>query len=210
MKKPGYFWTDEREADLKTRLEALGADEGLIRFLWEWGFPTWEKDQIIPRVRGTRWQSYQRKIKRSLQKAWPEEWRTIWREEHLPWFRASRNTELHLRSGPTRSEIATVELVRKRGRPREIPWSFVWLLQAYFRRVTKQGRPYWPEITEIVAKYSGHDYQDPYDLQSAWQKNKGAFREGNAEFDADTFLESYLRLYGRRLRAGKSGGSERE
>lgn len=199
MEKPSHFWTDEREADLKDRLEALGADERFIRFLWNEHCPTWVEDQIIPRIRGKGLQSYMRKEKRRLQKAYPEEWRRIWQEECLPQFKASRNEELHFRSGPAGSEIATVELVRRRGRPRKAPpgaMGVVWLLQAYFRRLS--DRPCWRAIAEILAKYSGHDYGDYHDLQSAWQNEKTAFKEGG-EWDADVFLESYLRLYERRF-----------
>jgi len=153
-------------------LKGVNADEGFLRFLWEQHFPTRQEDLIIPEAEKKLRDSELRKLKRQRQRANPDGWRKEWKEIILPSLKEMRKVEVHERSSRFLSEISILRPRDRKGpgRPRnQVLWNFVWLVRAYFKRLTDQ--PQWRLIAEILTEWGGYNYGHD-SLESNWVRYK--------------------------------------
>ncbi len=196
--------------ELLEELKRVRADEGFLRFLWERHFPTWTEDVIIPLADKKLRDSEARKTKRRLQRANPDGWGKEWKEHYLPWLKESRKEELHMRSGPSGSEIATLRPRDPKGpgRPRnDALWAFVWLARAYFKRLT--GGPQWRLIAGILTEWGGYKYEYAT-LESDWVRSKAREDFMIPSRKQIAYLRSYVLPKLERYMRSPAGRDERE
>lgn len=136
-----------------------------------------------------------KKMKRHLVKTKGEGWRDVWKQEYLPGLQRLEKMEYyHERIIVDADKFIFIPRLDKpvtkvRTKLPATNWIFVWILQAYLKRLT--GKPYWSLIADILNDCESGDKWSHNNVNIGWQYNKKKFEIWNE----DAFLDSALDIY---------------
>ncbi|MBI3597636.1 MAG: hypothetical protein HY203_10830 [Nitrospirae bacterium] len=195
--------------DWKQKLNEIGGNVDFVRWLAE--------DQhmlnplTLPFVTGhgkeakNRKEANYKKMKRHLMKKEGKRWKDIWKQLYLRGLKQLGKMEYYTEQimDDTGKFISIPRLDKRvqkvRTKPPATQWTFVWILQAYFKRLTR--KPCWSLIADILNDFGGGDKWSHDNVNIGWRYNKKKFEIWNE----DVFLDSALDLY--RMDIETSSGS---
>lgn len=166
MVKPLNFWTLDNDKELKNKIIALNADPYFIWFYCGWNnlintecycFQSEGFDA-----------SYQKKVKRDIQKEYGDNWEKEWEYQKTEGFKA-RNKLMITKSLFKLEEM--IPLPKKNGRPRDMVfWQTIFDIKNYFVKIT--GEPRMRLLSDVFFPYLATNY-----LGAEWSRRKSWFTE---------------------------------